>query len=125
MQHEKPSPEVFCDGRIKYQPMALDCLKANKEELGITDAEAAAILTELHAGHELAVWETEWLTYSDRWVYFELKCINSEQQARLWALVEKLTEMFNSHTPPVATRPGPQGARLARLLGELKAAACD
>jgi hypothetical protein len=131
MQHDKPRPEVFCDGMdekvgkghcggIKYRPMTLDCLKANREELGITEAEAADILTELHAGHELADWETELLTYSDKWVYFELMCINSEQKERLWALVERLTAMFNSHTLP-----GPQGARLARLLGELKASARD
>jgi hypothetical protein len=82
----------------KYCEWALKCLIANKEELGITEELACQILLELNDKHRPEDWETEWLTYSDRWVYFELKCINETQQTKLWDLVVYLTFHFNNPT---------------------------
>ena len=82
----------------KYCALALPCLIANKEELGITEALASQILRELNNKHSLSDWETEWLTYSDRWVYFELTCINETQKTKLWDLVVSLTKHFENPT---------------------------
>jgi hypothetical protein len=90
----------------EYREGALDCLKANRAKLGITVVMTSKIL--LHAGHELSEWETEWLTYRDKWVYFALTCIDFDQKTKLWTLVEELTRMYAS-----GRRPGPQDAHLA------------
>jgi len=82
----------------KYCEPALKCLIANKEELGITEELASTILLELSDLHRLSDWETEWLTYEDRWVYFDLKCINETQKTKLWGLVVFLTNYFHYHT---------------------------
>jgi hypothetical protein len=82
----------------KYCALALPCLIANKEELGITEELARSILLELSNKHSLSAWETEWLTYSDRWVYFALRCINETQKTKLWDLVVCLTNHFANPT---------------------------
>jgi hypothetical protein len=80
----------------KYCEKALKCLLANKEELGITEELASQILLELNDKHSLDVWETEWLTFSDKWVYFDLKCIDETQKEKLWDLVLCLTKHFEN-----------------------------
>ena len=72
----------------QYRVGAFDCLVANKEKLGITEELVSQILRELSDKHSIEDWETEWLTYTDRWFYFELKCIDEGQKMKLWTLVE-------------------------------------
>jgi hypothetical protein len=80
----------------KFHALALTCLIANKEELGITEELAKSILLELSNEHSLEEWDTEWLTFSDSWVYFALKCINETQKTKLWDFVVCLTKYFEN-----------------------------
>ena len=88
----------------QYRVGAFDCLVANKEKLGITEELASQILRELSDKHSIEDWETEWLTYTDRWLYLKLKCIDEGQKMKLWALVEELISYYEgSELHPVPT----------------------
>ena len=87
----------------QYREGAFDCLVANKEKLGITEELVSQILRELDDQYTIEDWKTEWLTYNDRWVYFELKFIDEEQKMKLWSLVEELISYYDG--PEVHTKP--------------------
>ena len=59
-----------------YHEKAINFLINNKLKLGITEEIAREILLELDNQHNIDDWKTEWLTFNDRRVYFELTCIN-------------------------------------------------
>lgn len=80
----------------QYCVGSFDCLLANKEKLGITEELTSQILRELNDTCTMKEWETVWLTYNDRWVYFKLKCIDQNQKMKLWALVEELISYIGS-----------------------------
>ena len=85
----------------QYHEKAIDCLIGNKLKLDITEEVAREILMELNNQHSIDDWETEWLTYVDGSVYFELKCINIEQKVRLWDLVGELKKYFETIAPHI------------------------
>ena len=101
----------------QYHEKAIDCLIGNKLKLGITEEVAREILMELNNQHSIDDWETEWLTFSDRWVYFGLTCINLDQKQKLWALVLELTNFFETPAPSIR-RQEPTGVNA--LLFQLK-----
>jgi hypothetical protein len=120
----KHKTEEFCDGLdrqhcgcIEYRAKALDYLKVNHKEIGITSAQAKQILQELYGDHNEAKWETTWLTHISKHKYFALRCINNEQKRKLWALVQRL----RASTRLCDIRPGTQHSRLPQLLEELQA----
>jgi hypothetical protein len=89
----------------QYHEKAINCLIENKLKLGITEEVAREILLELNNQHSIDNWKTEWLTFNDRWVYFELTCIDLDQKEKLWALVLELTNFFETVAPHI-TRQG-------------------
>ncbi len=98
--------------QFEYRELAKDCLLVNKTKLGINEELIPKILHELNDKHEINVWETEWLTYSDKWVYLELQCLDNKQKENLWSLVAELLVYFGSLSQPIT--------KSRQLLAELK-----